>query len=200
MHAKEALDKLLSEFLFNTVLDIGCGTGEHSLAFHEAGKKVTAIDLKPTVPTSFRTIDENYMHLEMGETYDCIWLSHVLEHQLNVQSFLRKIFYDLVPGGVLAVTVPPMKPEIVGGHISLWNMGLLLYRLVLAGFDCSEAIGKGYGYNISVIVRKKTAYVDWDDLNFDTGDIGKLAEFFPRGMQWPEGFNGNIDNINWNWP
>jgi SAM-dependent methyltransferase len=198
MHAKEALDKLLSEFLFTTVLDVGCGTCEHSYAFHKAEKKVTAIDLKAPSCTPFRTIGANYMDYEMGEFYHCIWLSHVLEHQLNVQSFLRKIYYDLISGGILAITVPPMKPEIVGGHVSLWNMGLLIYRLVLAGFDCREAIGKTYGYNISVIVRKRRTYVDLEDLNFDTGDIGKLAEFFPRDMHWPEGFNGNIDNIDWN--
>ena len=61
--------------------------------------------------------------------------SHVLEHQFDPQRFLRKIYECLNPDGVLALTVPPRKDEIVGGHVSLWNGGLLLYHLVLAHLD-----------------------------------------------------------------
>ena len=40
--------------------------------------------------------------LDFGDKkYDCIWCSHVLEHQLNVQSFLEKINSLLAEGGTL---------------------------------------------------------------------------------------------------
>ena len=73
---------------------------------------------------------------------------------LSKIDYSEKINSILKEGGVLAITVPPLKNEIVGGHLSLWNSGILLYQLVVAGFDCREAIVKKYGYNISVIVKK----------------------------------------------
>src|SRR5690606_36120022 len=83
-------------------------------------------------------------------------------------------------GGVLALTVPPLKSRIVGGHVSLWNAGLLLYNLVLAGFDCSRARILQYGYNISVILTKTPAELP-RDLSFDRGDLRRLRPFLPGG-------------------
>lgn len=125
--------------------------------------------------------------------FDAIWCCHVLEHQRNVGAFLEKCFADLKDGGWLAVTVPPRKDEIVGGHLTLWNAGLLLYNLILAGFDCSGASVKTYGYNVSVIVRKRRANLP--ALKMDCGDIESLAEFFPMPVE--QGFSGLIGGINW---
>ena len=197
MYSQEAFGALLKRFSFKTVLDIGCGSGVHSLEFQKAGKDVTALDMNPPKNLPFRTIISDYSAIHLEEIFDCVWMSHVLEHQLDTHSFLRKVHGNLAEGGVLAVTVPPMKNEIVGGHVSLWNMGLLLYRLVLAGFDCSEAIGKSYGYNVSVIVKKKTIDIDWRCLNFDAGDVAKLSKFFPKSRIWNEGFRGDILDLNW---
>ena len=116
-----------------------------------------------------------------------------MEHQLNVNHFLKKIFSCLKDDGILAITVPPLKEEIVGGHVSLWNAGLLLYNLILAGFNCKDASVKSYGYNISVIVKKKKAKLP--NLKFDNGDIRDLAEFFPFNAT--EGFDGQIQEWNW---
>jgi hypothetical protein len=87
--------------------------------------------------------------------FDCVWASHVLEHQLNVGLFLRKIFEVANEGAAVCVTVPPSQPKILGGHVSFWNAGLLLYNLVHAGFDCRDASVLRYGYDISVIIRKR---------------------------------------------
>jgi len=196
--ANEALEKLLSSYKFDTVLDVGCGkVALHAKYMQNYGKKVTGIDFYPPEGAIFRAIKGNYMQLVHEDTYDCLWVSHVLEHQLDVQAFLRKVHSNLVEGGVLAVTVPPRKDNIVGGHLSMWNMGLLLYRLILAGFDCSEAIGKKYGYNVSVIVKKRSIDIDWSSLAFDTGDIERLYKYFPNGRVWRQEFNGDIDLLNW---
>ena len=80
-----------------------------------------------------------------------------------------------------------------GGHLSLWNAGLLLYNLILAGFDCRSAAVKTYDYNVSVIVRKKAAPLP--ELTYDFGDIEKLSQFFP--FEAKHGFDGNIESINW---
>jgi SAM-dependent methyltransferase len=190
MWADLALSKLLYDYEFDTVLDIGSGPGEHARALRQYGKHVLTIDLGH----GQADISADFMEHEFYIPFDCIWASHVLEHQRNAGAFLERC-YDLLPiGGILAVTVPPAKHEIVGGHVSLWNAGLLLYNLILAGFDCSEAAVRTYGYNISVIVHK-TKPIELPRLAMDSGDIHALRRYFPLPVD--EGFNGQIISLNW---
>jgi len=97
--------------------------------------------------------------------------------------------------GLIAITVPPAKSQIVGGHLSIWNPGLLIYNMILSGLDCSEASVKKYGYNISVIVKKRSIKVP--PLLYDYGDIQRLTEYFPYPYNY-HGFDGNsLLNHNW---
>lgn len=195
--AGQALERLLEYQDVKLIADVGSGTGEQAQVMRDRGKDVYTISLIPPAD-----MVGDYMNLFAPEQFDGIWASHVLEHQPNPNDFLKKCFGDLRDGGVLAVTVPPMKTNIVGGHVTLWNAGLLLYHLVLAGFDCREArvspvysSGPGFPpYNISVIVRKVEAKLP-TDLHMDSGDIEKLAEFFPLPVY--QGFDGNLQGIRW---
>lgn len=186
-NGNEALE-LCRQLDFTSVLDIGSGDGTHAALFREMGKDVTTVDISWPADHVGR-----YTAIALPQQYDLIWCCHVLEHQTSVSAFLGKIAIDLKIGGYLVVTVPPMKPEIVGGHVSLWNAGLLLYNLILAGLDCSEARIKTYGYNISVIVRYKPVVLP--ALKMDFGDIETLSEFFPFEVK--NGFNGHIEEHNW---
>ncbi len=193
----EALVRLLEQDDVRSVLDIGSGTGTHARMMREAGREVTTISLSPPADL----IGDHAAFDFSGDPFDAIWASHVLEHQPDPGAFLRKCFADLRAGGVLAVTVPPPKHEIVGGHLSLWNTGLLLYHLVVAGFDCREARVSGcYAdgpefepYNLSVIIRKVPAALP--PLAFDKGDIERLAQFFPLPVR--HGFDGRLAPIDW---
>jgi SAM-dependent methyltransferase len=186
--ATAARDRLL-KMDFKTVLDIGSGSGVHAEAFRAADREVTTLDIAP--PADF--VCDYLSYYPKRDNFDCIWAAHILEHQLNVNEFLSKCYWDLKDGGILAITVPPAKHEIVGGHLTIWNEGLLLYNLILAGFDCSKAMVGVDGYNISVIVRKNRA--NYPKLNYDRGDIELLAPFFP--IQVEQNFNGRTGNINW---
>lgn len=175
---------------FDTVLDIGSGDGVHALAFAQQGRRVTTISLRRPAD-----VLADYCEHEFAEPFDCLWASHVLEHQPDPGRFLRKCHRDLRDGAILAITVPPMKDEIVGGHVTVWNAGLLLYQSILAGFDCAEAAVKSYGYNVSVIVRKRG--IELPALAMDEGDIERLARFFPLPVA--QGFDGHIREANWQW-
>jgi SAM-dependent methyltransferase len=207
LRAGIALHKLLSHYEFETVLDVGCGSGMHSERFLEAGKRVTAVDLGNSY--YFRQnegrIDTqigDFLTMEFPTQFDCVWCSHVLEHQLNVQDFLLKLSSCVREGGILAITVPPLKNRIVGGHVSLWNGGLLLYRLVLAGFNCREARLLTYNNNISAIVRKHTINV-LDEIEYDRGDIRKIKQYLPQSIHFLTAdatdtpFDGEILRLNW---
>ena len=145
---------------FQSVLDIGGGEGAHSKIFIDYGKSVTGIDVGKSPYFARNRQKRNYIigdfnKVSVKNRYDLVWCCHVLEHQLNVNYFLRKIRKVLMPNGILALTVPPAKSQIVGGHLSVWNAGLLLYNLVLAGFDCRDAHVLKYGYNISIVLANK---------------------------------------------
>lgn len=189
MNGAEALNRLLDDYPdIRSVLDIGCGDGEHAAAMRDAGKCVTTISLRQPAD-----VVADYVGHRFDQPFDAIWACAVLEHQPNVGVFLRRCFDDLRDDGVFAVTVPPLKHAIVGGHLTLWNAGLLLYNMILAGFDCRQARVNAYGYNISAIVRKARAEVP--PLAFDAGDIERVARFFPVRVE--HGFDGRLRAINW---
>lgn len=197
--AGETFEKLVNDYSFQTILDVGSGEGKHSDMFRYKGKSVTSIDFGKSIYFEKRSenhtcIFGDYYTYEFNEKFDAIWASHVLEHQPNPNLFLKKIHNDLKEGGVLAITVPPLKHDIVGGHVTLWNAGLLLYQLVLAGFNCKYVSIKSYGYNVSVILKKQSI-TTYPELSYDSGDIIKLQAFFPDGFGEP--FYGEIKELNW---
>ncbi len=185
----EALERLLALPDVSTVLDVGSGSGEFAELLRQAGKTVETISLSPPADHVC-----DFMGWDSPKCdFDALWVNHVLEHQPNPNAFLRACKNRLRPGGHLVVTVPPLKGQIVGGHVTLWNAGILLYQLILAGFDCSHAHVGTYGYNISVIVPNMD--FEMPQLAYDAGDIDRLAPFFPIPIS--EGFNGELPNIRW---
>tara|TARA_R110001592_G_scaffold96451_3_gene277016 strand:- start:57 stop:809 length:753 start_codon:yes stop_codon:yes gene_type:complete len=209
MRAKWAIIKVIKDFDFNNVLDIGCGPKKHTRMFELNGKTVDTLDgcekYNPKFLGNFLDLADKIP----DESYDCIWFSHVLEHEVNVGSFLTNVKKKLKDGGILAVTVPPLKAQIVGGHVNLYNLGLLIRVLVASGFDCSEGIGLSYDYDLSFIVRKKD--IEWSDkiikeldlnnsfvdkngsLISNGGDLYKIKKYFPS-LPWEDA--GNDESYN----
>lgn len=206
----EALEYVLKNYAFCTVLDVGCGEGIQSNIFLEHGKNVTALDYgnsfyfkKRQNNNDIKLIIADINKYEGNEVYDLVWCSAVLEHQLNPHSFLCKLHSLVKENGILAITVPSLDTQtfVHGGHVSLWNAGVLLYHLVLAGFDCSDAHIKRYGGNISVVLEKRSVNV-LDEIDYDRGDIRKLRKYLPVNIQYinagdDDHFLGDIECLNW---
>lgn len=178
------------------VLDIGAGKEQtHTNFMLKQGLLVDTVDF-----FSGSTFIGDYNKSFGYPKYEGIHAAHVLEHQLNPNIFLKKIHFDLIEGGWLCITVPPLKHQIVGGHVSLWNAGLILYHLVHAGFDCSNIKIKQYGYNITVILKKKTVNVQEIPFEYDSIDINLIAPYLPKfnfGKLKCKTFNGDIKELNW---
>lgn len=196
--AEETMRKLVEEFEFDTVLDVGSGGGAHAKCLIDSGKNVTAIDFGASIyfekrAENYDYISGDFMEYPFEDKFDCIWASHVLEHQPNPGAFIRRCIELVKPRGILAITVPPLKESIVGGHLSLWNGGMLLYHLCFAGLDCRDISIRRYGYNVAAILRvKKRPEVE---LHYDSGDIDRLKPYLPPFCH--EGFDGRI--ARWNW-
>jgi SAM-dependent methyltransferase len=183
------------------ILDIGGGNLLASSFYTKNGKVVDVCDfatspyleshsVKDSKIRNF--IDGDFNKVNFSEKYDLVWASHILEHQLDVHSFLCKAIDLIVDDGYLAITVPPRKPFIVSGHINLFNPGLLVYRIILAGVDCSSAKVFQYDGNISLLV--KISRIKLPALSYDIGDIKLLSKYFPFDVE--EGFNGDFAHCN----
>lgn len=182
-----AMKKCVADYDFKTVLDIGCGDGCATNFFADNGKEVVAVDYGKSSHFVHENVKDviigDFNTIEFEQTFDLIWAAHVLEHQLNVQVFLEKIHSLLNEGGIAAITVPPVQGKnLLSGHVSIWTPGMLIYRMILAGFDCSEAKILKYGYNISIIVKKKTIDV-LNEIAYDHGDLLKLEKYFPPNIK-----------------
>ena len=200
--AQHVFARLINGYTFDRVLDIGAGGGEAAAAFRDRGKVVTMIDKCPASDDVKRVDIEREGCPYTAE--GVIWCAHTLEHVHNVGAFLGAICRAAAPGVVVAITVPPLKHHIVGGHVNLFNAGILLYRMILAGFDCRSARIRQEGYNIGLIVEapgddeyRELMQTVQTGLVHDYGDIETLAKWWPEGLECRHGFDGDIKSWNW---
>ncbi len=175
---------------FRTVLDIGAGAGEHGRFFKLFGKEVYSVDLHESADYV-----GDFMSCAFDRTFDVVWCSHALEHQRNIGAFLEKIYDVLADDGILAISVPVhTRDKFVSGHITSWNAGLLIYNLVLAGFDCSKA-AFAQDYDLCLLVRKRAA--TGGDIRSPAGydHVQSLARYFPFPVV--DGANAEVRLHDW---
>ena len=107
----------------------------------------------------------------------------MLEHQCNVGLFLQKTFDLLADDGILAIVVPThTRDRLVAGNVTSWSIPLLCYNLVMAGFDCSEAVILD-SYELSLIVKKRKAEHYELNKQFAYG-VGEDEELFSHIKQY----------------
>jgi SAM-dependent methyltransferase len=194
-----------------SILDIGAGEGQLAKHFARMGKKVTCtgVSIKSYI-SDVDSLRDNY-GIEYVEcdienmpfpeaSFDAVIMCHVLEHCPNVASALGHARRVLRKGGLLLIFVPPVEDVVCAGHISVgWNVGQLMYVLLLNGFEVRSGNFIEYGYNICGFVRRSELVLP--ELRFDQGDIRTLSKegFFPVPIRDGNGdhFYGNIKSVNW---
>lgn len=168
------------------MLDIGGAEGVHARFFREHGVTVDLLEAKSRPEAIFVG---DYLDFKVDVPYDIVWSSHVLEHVPNVGLFLDKMHQDLHADGYCVVSVPPIKEwHMAFGHVSLWNPGILLLNAAKHGFDPVTARVAQYGYNVSLIARKRTVPC-----------AKSLSDEFPAELraQSPRHFRGDVKFVNW---
>lgn len=195
----EILEYAVSNLSFTSVLDIGAGEGLQSsyLASHDKDVYKCDFDNIDGVHCSDSKNDYEYkgdfVDINFDKKFDFVLASHVLEHQRNVGKFIDKMIDVAKPNGYICIVVPIRKPFITGGHLTIWNPGLLLYNLVAAGLDCSECYLRQIDYDIGVLIRVNRYNKNNHKLTYDRGDIDLLSRYFPMPLTEP--FNGDIMKI-----
>lgn len=192
---------------FKTVIDIGAGAGAAARHFATRGCHVvvTGYDMESylddPLPSAIRVIaDEDVCQMaSIGDaSVDAVWCAHVLEHVLDTGRALAEIHRVLRPGGWLFLSLPEYSPFVVGGHVTPgWNLGILMYVLILAGFDVRSGAFINHCWNVTAFVRKGGAALP--PLRHDRGDIETLASLFPGGLGARQGMNGDLLRVNWSW-
>jgi SAM-dependent methyltransferase len=200
--AQYVLDKFLQMSPRGDFLEIGCGNGAHSEYVYKSGvfDSLTCIDLGHGHQSASH-IAGDFEKFEFDRQFDAIWCSHVLEHTRNPGLFLDKLNAVLKEGGILALNIPPAKDDITTGHLTIWNGGLLLLNMIRGGFDCSDVKIKVQGYNIGLILRKKSCGPSYI---FEPDVSGSDRQYLPAGLKWRQKksnkvwyFQGNFRSLNW---
>jgi len=197
----------------NNFLDIGMGKGEILKWLSEKGKKCTGTGISFSLYNiSSEELINKYGIIAIecdaesmpfqDKNFDGIIMSHVLEHCSNVGNVLKEVRRILSDEGWLFLFVPPHESKICSGHISTgWNIGQLMYVLLLNGFDVKNGKFIHYGYNICAFVQKSKTILP--PILGDIGDISLLQKngLFPLPIISSDGSNncffGNIRSINW---
>jgi SAM-dependent methyltransferase len=107
----------------DSVLDLGCGTGELARVLCAAGMRATGCDISSEMLHRSAAADPSgtvdWVQLHPGwqilpfeqETFDAVVVSSVLEYVDDPTAVLRECFHVLRPGGVVLCTIPdPRHP------------------------------------------------------------------------------------------
>jgi hypothetical protein len=165
-YVQEAVNILLElpEFpSFQKMLDLGGGPGFIGMAIVDVHPKMKGVifDLPPVVKETKKFIEEykmedrmevlggDFNHDSIGEGYDLIWASGVLQFAVDIDSGVKKIYDALNPNGVFVSLFPfgktheQTKPEsivlsllpmaLMGQEITI-NQGYVADCILRAGF------------------------------------------------------------------
>lgn len=208
----EILEEIPMDSL-STFLDIGMGKGQISKWLSKKGKKCTGTGIEmASYGVEIKDLKKNY-NIESVEcsietmpfpdkSFDVVIMSHILEHCQNVGNALSEVRRVLKDNGWLFVFVPPDEDRVLAGHLSVgWNIGQLMYVLLINKFDIKSGKFIKYNYNVCGLVQKNI--IPLPQIRGDRGDIHILQKqgLFPLPIKTKDGLNdgfyGNIKSINW---
>lgn len=109
-----ALRTSLDKFVFNSVLEVGCGTGKNTEWFITKSNSITAIDLSEEMlakakekissdAVEFKQVDITNPWSFRKEVYELVSFSLILEHIENLDHVFKEASDALKPGGHLYI-------------------------------------------------------------------------------------------------
>jgi ubiquinone biosynthesis O-methyltransferase len=99
----------------SSVLDLGCGIGINTVAVASLGCKVTAVDIdvesinyceKHNRQPNVKYVVGNAETIDLGEKFDVILTSEVIEHVSHPELLLKNVAKHLRPDGIGIISIP----------------------------------------------------------------------------------------------
>jgi SAM-dependent methyltransferase len=171
-------------------LDIGCAAGYFVSYMHERGWNSCGIEVsEPCVEfakkNNLNVIRGDYLQTEFPYKFDLITMWATIEHLKNPDKFIKKIFRDLKPGGILIVSTCRRGisfsslfgkkwrfynfPE----HLCFFNTRNLKRLVSERGFSVNKTVTYGSGIGRGGDIKKKIA--DFLAKRFFLGDMILLS-------------------------
>jgi 2-polyprenyl-3-methyl-5-hydroxy-6-metoxy-1,4-benzoquinol methylase len=106
---------LVEKYSAQRVLDVGCAQGTLALLLAEAGRSVTAVDIRSPFLDYAKTryergdirfVAANVFDLSDLGTFDLVFANQIIEHLVYPADFLRKLSQFVRPGGILVASTP----------------------------------------------------------------------------------------------
>lgn len=183
------LERTALELSEGDILDVGAGSGCHSLALMSMGKKVTAIDISPLAVSVMKERGINALNVNLydesfDERFDTVLMlmngTGIIGTLENMPVFFGRIRQLLKPGGVLLVDSSDLRYlyEEEDGSLMIDlaedYYGLIDYRMEYTGnADSLLDVVKGEVFD--------WLYVDFDTLAFYAQENGFNAELIAEG-------------------
>ena len=143
------------------IADVGGRDGFYLTPFLERGWEVTTIDSNcpSVVDPRIRRRPVRLEQAGLGEAFDAVVLSHVLEHLVELGGFLGHVSRTLRPAGVVYAEVPYEVPRVLLGrdladpsHQIYFATRTLRYALESAGFTVRLCARRRSTYDLSELL------------------------------------------------
>ncbi len=163
----------------NSLLDIGCGTGDFLVASQKKGFSVVGIEPneKARQLTSSKLKTTIYKDISeiSSEQFDCITMWHVLEHVPNLFDYISKLKSLLKPNGILIVAVPNYKSFDANYYGKFW-----------AAYDVPRHLWHFSQKSIKLLFKKENMKViKTKPMLFDSFYVSLLSEKYKNGKSNP---------------
>jgi SAM-dependent methyltransferase len=109
------------------ILDVGCGDGNGVAFLTSLGWRATGVEIDPLAVGAARAQGLDVVAGDIrsagfeDESFDAVTSSHVLEHVHDPRAFLADSRRVLRTGGVLVITTPNARSELLGRHGRNWR-------------------------------------------------------------------------------